>query len=76
MTEKTSLPHMHSVESTNVEAVGHDGDALFVRFKGGGTYRYDGAGKEHLDELLKASSPGGYIAAQIRKRYRGVKVDV
>jgi len=75
-----SLPVMTPVQSSNVHSVGHDGEALFIRFKGAGgipgaAYRYATAGKEHLDAMLKADSPGRYLIDRIRPHHAGKKVE-
>ncbi|EHO85181.1 KTSC domain-containing protein [Fusobacterium ulcerans] len=60
---------MHNVSSSNVDAVGYDENtnSLYVRFLHGGTYVYYGVPKFHYDNLLSASSVGGYLDAHIKK---------
>lgn len=60
---------MKSIESSAIEAVHHDGDALIVQFRGGRQYRYPSAGAEHLDGLIGAESPGRYFAEHIRPHH-------
>ncbi len=69
-------PTMTPVQSSNVAKVGHDGTALYVRFKGkrgasGPLYRYDGCGVEHHEGMLRAGSPGRYMLHHLRGAYRG-----
>lgn len=73
-------PTMTPVQSSNVAEVGHDGTALYVRFRGkrgapGPLYRYDGCPAEHHEGLLKTDSPGRYVLDRIRGAHRGEKVD-
>lgn len=42
---------------------------LFVRFKSGGTYRYEDVPGSVIVDLLIADSPGGYFAANIKGKY-------
>jgi hypothetical protein len=56
----TDLPDMTLVSSSTVHSVGHDGRALFVRFRvgreglPGPTYRYPTAKIEHHKAMLAA----------------------
>ena len=74
MSESVTPPEMTPVKSSNVEAVGHDGSALWVRFHGGGMYRYPTAGPEHHAALLEAESPGQYLHRHIKGAHAGEKV--
>ncbi len=68
---------MHHVESSNIEAIGHDAEAqeLHVRFaKGGGTYVYTGVEAETFDEFMKADSKGSYLSRNIKGSYPFRKV--
>jgi hypothetical protein len=75
---------MTPVESSNVAAVGHDGHALWVRFKDrttkkgevrpGGVYRYPTAGPEHHTGMLAAESVGEYLHRHIKGAHEGEKV--
>jgi hypothetical protein len=73
-----TLPTMTPVVSSNLHSVGHDGEKLYVRFKGAGgapgrVYRY-AAGAEHHDALLKADSPGRHFNATIKNHFIGEPV--
>ena len=71
------LPPMTDIKSSNIAAVGHDGEALYIRFHGKGgpsTYRYPTAGGEHHDGLVNAPSAGGYFHQFIKFAHRGEKV--
>ena len=52
---------MRAVKSSALEAVGHDGDALIVRFRGGREYRYPRAPAHLVDAIAEADSPGRYF---------------
>jgi hypothetical protein len=66
------------VESSNIAAVGYDPDdrTLHVKFKGSGqVYAYDGVTPEHHEALMGADSIGTHFHANIRKNFKGSKVD-
>lgn len=46
------------VESSNIEALGHDGESLGVKFKNGTIYLYQGVSKAIFDQLVGAASVG------------------
>lgn len=62
-------PEMISVESSQIEAVGHDeaSSALLVRFKNHSVYQYQNVGKELFQALLAAESVGKFFHAEIKK---------
>ena len=71
---------MHPVQSSNVHSVGHDGDALLVRFRAiggapGALYRYPSAGAEHVEALLAAPSAGKYVHWMLKRAHPGEPVD-
>jgi hypothetical protein len=68
MTDETDPRTPAAVDSSNLEAVGADGDDLLVRFKRGGVYRYRGAG-HLLPSLLAAESAGRFLARFVRNRF-------
>ena len=63
------MPVMVSVESSNLAAVGYDGDVqiLEVRFVKGGAYQYFGVPAYIYDGLLSASSKGSYFYQNIKR---------
>ncbi len=72
---------MTPVQSSNVHAVGHDGQALFIQFKDkdgtpGKTYRYAGVAASHKVAMIGDKSPGGYFAKHIRAVHVGKPVDM
>jgi hypothetical protein len=62
------------VSSSNIAAVWYKANALFVEFRSGGVYRYDGVSEVEADDLLNASSPGGYFHRHIKDSYAGERV--
>ena len=65
---------MIEVESSNIAAIGHRDNKLFVNFKNGSLYSYDGVEKELLDEMLKADSKGKFLNREIKGRYNYLKL--
>jgi hypothetical protein len=68
-------PKLTSVESSNIDAMGHSKDGLFVRFKGGGLYRYPECPKSVYDEGLKAESVGKWFRSEIVGTYKHSQID-
>ncbi len=60
-----------SVTSSNLSAVAYEQSTmtLFIRFKDGGTYAYDGVPANVHSSLMKASSHGSYLASHIKGTY-------
>ena len=60
---------MHSVASSNVQAVGHDPDTNILRvvFKGGATYEYDSVPPIVAEGCWALSSAGKYLNAVVKK---------
>lgn len=54
------------VLSSNVSAIGIDGEDLIVRFHNGSMYRYYGAGNM-FDAMMKSASKGHFVWAKLRK---------
>lgn len=61
---------MQPVESSNIEAVGHDPatNTLSVRFRGGNTYHYPNFTAAQFETFLKAESAGKHFHTHIRSR--------
>jgi len=72
-------PTFHNIDSSTVHSVGHDGAALWVRFRGkdgpGALYRYPGAPAHHIEAMKAHDSPGGYFQREVRGQHPGEKVD-
>lgn len=58
------------VTSSNIDALGHDGERLFIRFKSGITYAYDEVPRHHFDAMPKSESVGQYFHRYIKNAYR------
>jgi hypothetical protein len=69
------IPALTPVTSSNIEAIGHNGSRLFVRFKGGGLYSYQGVPEEVYREGLKMESVGSWFRASVRGHYPHMKHD-
>ncbi|MGA3015963.1 MAG: KTSC domain-containing protein [Bryobacteraceae bacterium] len=59
---------MQPVESSNIEAIGHDPatNTLGVKFKSGGLYHYQGISAEKHQALMAADSKGKHFFKHIR----------
>ncbi|WP_396588633.1 KTSC domain-containing protein [Bermanella sp. R86510] len=64
------------VGSSNIESIGYDSDSetLEVEFSNGGLYQYFGVPAYVYDELMSASSHGGYLASNVKGIYSYSKV--
>lgn len=49
---------MSAVKSSQIESIGHMGDTLAVKFKGGSVYHYPGVTADQFADLQKAESIG------------------
>ena len=70
------MVEMHYVDSSNIEAIGHEAGAqeLHVRFLSGDTYVYHGVPEEVYDELMVAPSKGSYLNRMIKGSYEYSKM--
>lgn len=72
-------PTLHPIQSSTVAEIGHDGNALLVRFVGkdgpGALYRYPGADAAHVDAMRGHESPGAYFQKHVRGEHAGERVD-
>ncbi len=71
------MTEMHYVDSSNIEAIGHESDLqeLHVRFlKSGDTYIYYGVEEWVFKEMMQADSKGGYLNSSIKGHYDYGKV--
>ena len=62
---QSTIP-MTPVKSSQIEAIGHEGDTLAVKFKSGGTYHYHGVTAEKFDEFKAAPSIGSHFGKHIK----------
>ena len=69
MSEK---PTFTPVKSSNIDALAHTSEGLYVRFKNSGVYLDKGVTAAEHEALVKAESIGAHFAGQIRRKYAGV----
>jgi hypothetical protein len=64
------------VSSSNVDSVGYDEDSgtLEVEFKNGTVYQYFDVPSKIYENLMSASSIGGFLASSIKGSFRFSKV--
>lgn len=65
---------MIEVESSNIAAIGYKNNTLFVNFKNGSLYSYDGVEKELFEEMLKSDSKGKFLNREIKGIYSYMKL--
>lgn len=65
---------MIPVVSSNIAEIGHDGNALFVRFNKGALWRYDGVSAETFEEIRNARSVGSAFNQLVKSQTMGVPV--
>jgi len=70
------MVEMQYVDSSNIEAIGHDAGAqeLHVRFLSGDTYVYHGVPQEIYNQLMDAPSKGSYLNRVIKENYEYTKM--
>lgn len=73
----SKLPELKPVEnSSNIKAMHHEGDKLYVRFaSGGAVYQYSGVPADLHKELLEAKSPGSVFHGKIKGKFEFTKHD-
>lgn len=72
-----AAPGMAPVSSGAIEAIGYDpaAQSLTVKFKSGGTHRYDGVTPDKHAALMAAPSKGAHFHAHIRGGHVATKVE-
>lgn len=65
------MPEMQFVDSSNIEAIGHDSECLelHVRFVSGETYVYYNVEEWVFQELMQADSKGVYLNTHIKGQF-------
>lgn len=64
------LPTLTDVQSSNIAKVAHQGDDLFVQFKGGNAvYQYKGVPAATHEAMLKSESIGKYFFAHVKGKF-------
>jgi hypothetical protein len=69
---------MDSVTSTNIKAIGFEGETLAIQFMNGSLFHYPGAtAQAHYEKMKAALLKGRYFAREIRadKTLRGEKIE-
>lgn len=66
------MPNMTFVDSSNIEAIGHDPDSLelHVSFRSGDTYVYYDVPSVVFDAFLSAPSKGSFLNREIKPVFR------
>lgn len=65
------IPKMTPVNSSNIDAIGHDDVAgeLYVRFRSGKIYVYSEVPAETYNQLLQADSKGSFLNREIKPNH-------
>lgn len=65
------MPEMTYVDSSNIEAIGYDDEAmeLHVQFLGGALYTYLDVPREVFDDFMAAPSKGSFLNRVIKSVY-------
>jgi hypothetical protein len=71
---KNNMPKMIPVTSSNLKAVAYKDNTLYVQFKGGKTFSYEGVSEEACNEFIKSASVGSFFARNIRKSFKATEV--
>jgi hypothetical protein len=69
-----TTPELKDVTSSNIAAVGHEGEFLYVKFKSGPVWRYHPVNAATYEEMLRAESIGSYFAKYIKSSFHAEKV--
>lgn len=64
-------PELTPLKSSNIAAVGHDGEALYVQFRSGKTYSYPGVDAAHFRAMIETDSPGSYFHKHVKSAHAG-----
>jgi hypothetical protein len=70
-----TMPQMTNVISKNLKSIGYDGRALFVAFKSGGIYAYNGVPEDVFAVGLMSPSPGKWFRETIKGKFSYRKVE-
>lgn len=63
------------VESSNIEALGHESDTLFIRFNSGLSYSYADVPETVFKAFKAAKSVGKFFHQQIKGRYHFTRLN-
>ena len=67
---------MTRVESSNVAAIGYLRPDLYVRFHGGGEYRYSNVPEAVYLDFMAADSKGHFLSERIKGKYAYAKTTI
>lgn len=62
-----TVKNLDKVVSSNIDSIAHDGEKLYVLFKNGGLYSYEGADINVYNDLRKAESVGRHFRSNIQQ---------
>lgn len=66
-------PTMVRVKSSNLAAVGHQGDTLRVEFHDGSVYDYSGVPEDLFIEMLESKSAGKFLHSRIKPEFKSTR---
>lgn len=64
-----------SVKSSQIEAIGHEGKTLGVKFKGGSEYHYFNVSAAQHGALMKAESIGSHFGKFIKSKFEFRRIE-
>lgn len=62
------------VDSSNINRVAFDDGLMYVEYKAGNIYRYEGVPKSIYESFLKAESKGRFMNSEIKGKYTYSKI--
>lgn len=65
---------MIPVASTSIAAIGYEAGCLYIAFRAGGVYRYDGVPEAAAQAFERSPSKGRYYQSFVRGRFQSVRV--
>ena len=70
------VPALHPVDSSHISSAAHDpaSKALYVNFKDGSLYAYQGVSPGTYEALMSAKSPGAYFNERVKGQFRSLKI--
>lgn len=63
------------VDSSNIEKIAYRDNNLYVKYKSGNTYMYEGVTNGVWKGLVKAESKGKFMNSVIKENYKYIKID-
>lgn len=64
------------VVSENIDCVGFRLGKLFIRFKSGGSYQYDGVPFDYFDAIQKVESAGRFFHRFIKGKFKYTRLPI